>query len=221
MDSPAHRHRFALPLLSSLPAGQAVVPATLLRADAPVPAANGQGPTLVVDADGRLLGELSRAGSEGTNGTNGTNGTTAGELAVPLPAVIRADTPLDEALDALARTERRWLPVIDTDGGTPLGVIDAGALVRSYREAARTNPRRTMLAELPLTTAEVELPAESPMTGKALKEAVLPPGVRVVALRRGSSCIVPSGDTMLRAGDVLYVWSATPGDPLSLIASAG
>jgi CIC family chloride channel protein len=213
MDSPAHRHRYALPLLSSLAAERAVVPVRLVQADAPLPDPNGAEPALVIEATGRILGELGRAPASGDG--------TARSAAIPLPAVVRSDTSLDEALDLLARTERRWLPVVDAEGHSPLGIIDARALIRSYREAARARTTRQAALDLPIPTTTVRLSDRSDFAHKRLCETRLPPSSRVLAIYRNGLCIVPNGETVLAPGDLLHVWSLNPAEQQTALAAVG
>ncbi|MCL4304009.1 MAG: potassium/proton antiporter [Anaerolineae bacterium] len=52
---------------------------------------------------------------------------------------------------------------------------------------------------------EIELPAESAAAGRRIVELGLPKGALLVLIGRGDSFFVPSGSTMLAAGDTLYL----------------
>ncbi len=205
-DSPAHRHRFAFPLLSALPAGRAATPIARWVRGTPVSlvlASARPGLAIVVDANDHLVGELPRGSVERAAATDPS--TDVASLAVPFPAIVGTKMALDEALDLLASTERRWLPVVDVETETPVGAIDAGTLVRSYREAARAGMRRAVPGEQ-TGTFELPLGESSPLSGKQVRDAALPTGVRIVTLDRDAMTIAPDGDTVLLPGDILTIW---------------
>ena len=110
--------------------------------------ADGATQAVIVDGDGRVTGEVSAERLRSSAWEHGTDFVTV--VSEPIPEVVLADTPLDEALDMLARHERRWLPVTDGDGGEVLGAVDARALVRSYRRAVQSQVR-------PLTPVDADV----------------------------------------------------------------
>jgi CIC family chloride channel protein len=205
-DSPAHRDRFAFPLLSALPAYRAVVTV----------------PTIPRSASAQQALEAMQAARIGYAVVEGDNGALAGDLRVEsvraadaatpvadlmesIPAVVVGETPLDEALDTLAAHERRWLPVTDGDGGPVLGAIDTRALMRSYRRAVQSQVRPLTPVTDEVNSMEVRLPDDSPVAGRTLANAGFPVGVRVLTIHRGSTVVVPHGETELRPGDTLTV----------------
>jgi len=208
-DSPAHRDRFAFPLLTALPSYRAVVPVPSLHADDSPAAALASlqearvGYGVVVDEHGKLLGDVNadilRAAADGAGPA-----TVAG-LTERVPAVVLADTPLDEALDLLTNHERRWLPVLDGEGGRVLGAIDTRALMRSYRRAVQSQVRPLTPVTEQVNSMEVQLSAESPIAGKALAAAALPAEVRILTIARGGTVLVPLGSTVLEVGDTITV----------------
>ena len=220
-DSMAHRHRFAFPLLEALPAQRALVRLATVRDTATVADAlaelgrRGSGEGVVVDEGGRLVGEIT---SEDLSVVPDTGDPVEG-YATDLPSVVLADTPLDEALDRLASNDRRWLPVLDGSDGPVLGAIDARALVRSFREAARQQVRPLTPVDEEISTMELTVAAGAPVEGKRLAEAGLPQGVRVLTMEHMGRLSAPSGDTLLRRGDrlTLAMTRGTRGEVLSLI----
>ncbi|MGE5595684.1 MAG: TrkA C-terminal domain-containing protein, partial [Hyphomicrobiales bacterium] len=126
----------------------------------------------------------------------------AGALAVPAPTVLNADMPLDEAFDALAGSERSWLPVAEEGSKRPIGVVDARALVRSYREAASASSARGGNQPETITVLITDI---SPAAGRTLAELGFPPGARVVNILRGDAVLVPNGQSTLSAGDHVVV----------------
>jgi len=208
-DSPAHRDRFAFPLLTAMPSHRAVSSVSLLDSRlTPSQAAErvrGAGLTfgIVVDSRGRPLGEV---GLEALDAASRDGGAPSLEsLCQPLPATVEADLPLDHALDLLAAHERRWLPVVDGHDGPVLGTIDAATLLRAYRHAVNSQLRPLQPFGEDLESIEITLPGNSRMANKTLAESGLPAGVRVVTLRRGGLLSVPAGDTVILPGDVLTI----------------
>lgn len=204
-DSPAHRHRFAFPLLTALPASRAAVPipvveasATPEEARAAMDAARVQ--QAIVRRDDGSLGELLAADLR-----QGSVAASAGSLSRPLPASVQADWPLDRALDLLNEHDRRWLPVVDGPGGEVLGSIDARTLLRSYRRAAALQMRQLAPLAEEMETVEVVVPDDAPVSHRRLADAQFPAGSRIVALRRQGHTIVPDGTTILLPGDVVTV----------------
>ncbi len=210
-DSPAHRDRFAFPLLSALPAYRAVVPVPSIDFDVTVADALAALQSarisygVVVDHDGKMIGDVVadalRAAPEGT---------LVSEVAEEVPALVLAETPLDEALDTLAAHERRWLPVLDGETGPVMGAIDTRALMRSYRRAVQSQVRPLTPVTDDVNTMEVRLTDESPVAGRTMAEAGFPRGVRVLTIHRGNTVVVPYGDTTLQPGDRLTVTFPAP-----------
>lgn len=120
-------------------------------------------------------------------------------LGHPLRTSIPADTSLDVALDTLNSHERRWLPV--TDDGEVLGIVDAGDLLRSFRRAAEHQIRPLSPFTAELAAVELILPTTSPVTGRELRHAQLPNGVRVLTYEHQGKVGVADGSTRLAPGD--------------------
>lgn len=204
-DSPAHRHRFAFPLLTALPAGRAAVPVPMVD---PAATADEVRQTLddaraqqaIVRREDGSLGEVLAADLR-----DASTASTAASISRPLPASVQADWPLDRALDLLNENDRRWLPVVDGPGGDVLGIIDARALLRSYRRAASMQMRQLAPLAEEMDTFEVTITDEAPVANRRLADAVFPQGARIVALRRDGHTFVPDGTTTVLPGDVVTV----------------
>jgi CIC family chloride channel protein len=209
-DSNAHRHRFAFPLLSALPAARAVsplpaVPSTLPAAEVlAILEAAAATKAVVLGPDGTLAGDVTLESLRVAAGEH--PGEPVSRWAQKIPAMVPGDMPLDEALDLLTATERRWLPVVDPDDNNRvLGAFDAAALTRSYRRAVSSQVRPLSPVDENLGTLELQLPASSPLAGVPLADAAMPAGVRILTLERDGRVIVPDGRTTLEAGDLLTV----------------
>ena len=205
-DSPAHRDRFAFPLLSALPASRAVVPVPSIGLRATVAEAlqalqaSRISYGVVVDDSGNMVGDVIADRLRAAEPSSPVS-----EVVEPVPAIVTAEMPLDEALDALAAHERRWLPVVDGEGGPVMGAIDTRALMRSYRRAVQSQVRPLTPVTEDVNTMEVRLPEDSPVAGRTMAEARFPAGARVLTIHRGNTVLVPHGETTLRPGDRLTV----------------
>ncbi|HQW50429.1 MAG TPA: TrkA C-terminal domain-containing protein, partial [Tepidiformaceae bacterium] len=204
-DSPAHRHRFAFPLLTALPAGRAAVPVPMVDPAATadeirqaLDAARAQ--QAIVRREDGSLGEVLAADLR-----EASTASTAESLSRPLPVSVQADWPLDRALDLLNENDRRWLPVVDGPGGEVLGIIDTRTLLRSYRRAASTQMRQLAPLAEEMETIEITITADAPIAHGRLADAAFPPGARVVALGRDGHTFVPDGATTVLPGDVVTV----------------
>jgi CIC family chloride channel protein len=218
-DSPAHKHRFAFPLLSSLPLSRALRPAPVVPADTPAAKAadfiHDARIVLVVTDDNEIAGATAeRILAAARSG----EGVTVGELAQPAPEALHAGMPFDEALDRLTASGVSWLPVVDDVSQRPLGVIDGRALVRSYREAAASTSRH---ASARLTTFEVLVGEGSHAASCCLSQLRFPSGARVVNIVRGDDVLVPTGETLLQPGDFLTVAVTSHADQRAVEALLG
>ena len=215
-DSPAHRFRFALPLMASIPAGDAVrAPRAILRtgdsiatARARLEAAEVPGAP-VIDGDGVVRGSVDLAAMSSADPA-----TTVGDLAVNGP-LVSADDALDDVLGVLADAHRSWAPVVADD--RLAGIISARDVVSAYRRALAANVRQVRGLGSTGALIEAEIGPASVLAGSAVAAAAWPRDTVLVSIGRGDRVIVPRGDVRLEAGDRLTVFSA-PGARAALEA---
>jgi CIC family chloride channel protein len=207
-DSPAHRFRFAMPLMSSIPAGDAArQPRLVLSADMHAAEAvqrmafEGVPGAPVLNADGIVRGTLSLAKAEAAPPQ-----TPISELTERGPIVV-AEDGLDDALGRLADEHATWAPV--TSDGQLVGVISTRDAMDAYRRALAGNVRQIRGVGAHGALLEGSLPTGSPLAGGTVMEAHWPKDVVVVAIQRGERLIIPTGATKLEAGDRLTLF-ATP-----------
>jgi CIC family chloride channel protein len=202
-ESPAHRHRFAFPLLSAVPVHRAARAGLVIDGELPPAVAlanlgkSQRQPVVVLAGDDLLevtAPDLRRAVEHGL---------TLRQVSHPIPASIPADSTLDHALDLLTNHERRWLPVVD--GRTVVGVVDAGDLLRSYRRAVDSQIRPLSPIGPEVAALDVVLTRSSGLVRGALREVLLPEGVRVLIYERDGASHVPDGTTQLRPGDRITI----------------
>ena len=206
-DSPAHRFRFALPLMASIPAGDAVrVPRAILRtsdsiasAHARLSAAEVPGAP-VIDVDGTVRGGIDLASLASADPA-----TTVGELSLNGP-IVSADDALDDVLAVLADAHRSWAPVVADD--RLAGIISARDVVAAYRRALAANVRQVRAVGSTGALVEAEIGPASVLAGTSVAAAAWPRDSVLVSIGRGDRMIVPRGDVCLEAGDQLTVFSA-------------
>lgn len=206
-DSPAHRFRFALPLMAAIPAGDAArEPRVVLREDATVGAsrarleAAGVRGAPVLDCDGTVRGSvdldaLATADPAATVGDLHLNG-----------SLISAQDALDDVLGILADSHRDWAPVVADD--RLVGVLSARDIIAAYRRALAANVRQVSAIGSNGVLLEAEIGAASSLAAKPVAQAAWPRETTLVSIARGDRVIVPRGDVVLEVGDRLTVYSA-------------
>ncbi|MGI6109167.1 MAG: potassium channel family protein [Eubacteriaceae bacterium] len=80
------------------------------------------------------------------------------------------------------------------------GIIEKESLLDTIHSVVSTDNGR-------IKVTEVSIDEQSPVTGSTLSELLLPPDVIIGCILRQNRNIVPSGDTKLRAGDLLVLLS--------------
>ncbi len=206
-DSPAHRFRFAMPLMSSIPAGDAArAPRVVLRSDTSVPEARSRLAAArlpgapVLAADGSFRGVVDTAAL-----ATAADDASMRDLVDGNP-VISPDDGLDDALGALADARASWAPVVAD--GRLLGVLSARDAMSAYRRALAGNVRQVRGLGAGGVMLESDLDASSVLATQSIAEVPWPPDVVVVAVERGGALVVPRGDVILAAGDRISVFAA-------------
>ncbi len=206
-DSPAHRFRFALPLLAAVPAGdaarqpRAVVEATSTVAEAirRIVAADVPGAP-VVSADGTVAGMVDL---ESLTGQPPEDRVIA-HLTARDP-VIAAEDGLDEALGALADHRRDWAPV--AADGRLVGVLSVRDAIGAYRTALSGNVRQVRGFRAGGLIMETEIGKSSALAGRRVSQIPWPHDVVLIAVERGESVLVPRGDLEIHRGDRLSIFA--------------
>jgi CIC family chloride channel protein len=206
-DSPAHRFRFALPLLAAVPVMDAArQPRVVLRTDEPVADARMRLEEAdvpgapVLDAASRVVGVADAATL-----ADAPPDDPVGRHAVDPEPSLGAEDALDDALGALADHRREWAPVV-TDGRLA-GVLSVQDVMSAYRIALEGNVRRVRGLRAEGIVLEVDLASGSALGGKRISEVAWPRRAVVVAIERGDALLVPRGDLVLQAGDRLSIFA--------------
>ena len=197
------RLRRSLPLLGRISARDAMSAARLVlneqvtaRTAAARLAAAGVPGAPVVDGAGRYLGAIHREGLPGEDEP-------VGRFADATVPTVTDRATLDEVVDALPAGQP-WLPVLD-DQRRVLGILAVSDIVRGYRGAIAADARQLSGVASNAVTVEARVGEDSPVIGRALRDAALPPGSIVLAVQRGAGLLPPTGELTLETGDVVTV----------------
>jgi CBS domain-containing protein len=129
----------------------------------------------------------------------------------PRPVTVVPSTPVSTALERMAVLGVGRLPVVAEDNPEQLvGMFRREEAVRAYHEALTSSTDLELhRARLALRTDpgagyyEFRIPPGSMADGRAIREVGWPEGSTLVSIRRGRGVEVPTGDTVLRGGDVV------------------
>ncbi len=206
-DSPAHRFRFALPLMAAVPVGDAARSArVVVRAGEPVGVARDQmtGANVpgapVIARDGTVAGVIDLDALRGLE----PDEPIPGKLVVRQP-ILAADDGLDDALGALSDHHRDWAPV--TSGGRLTGVLSVRDAITAYRSALHGNVRQVRGLRADGVIVETEISTGSPLAGLRVAGVPWPRDVVLVAVERNDSVLVPRGDLEIEVGDRLSIFA--------------
>jgi CBS domain-containing protein len=206
-ESPAHRFRFALPLMNAIPAGDAArSPRVVLDPNQTVKAARtrleatGVPGAPVVDKRGSLRGSVDLVALVAAD-----QAAKVGDLALDR-TFVSADDSLDDVLGILADGHQSWVPVVANDRLT--GILSTRDVVAAYRGALAANVRQVSSVGSTGTLLEAEIGPTSALAGKPVSETAWPRESVLVSVMRGEKVIVPRGNVVLEAGDHLTVFTA-------------
>jgi CIC family chloride channel protein len=140
---------------------------------------------------------------------------TVGEVCSRDLVVTYPDETLGAALRRMGTFDIGRLPVVDRENHRALvGLLRRTDLVRAYsialtrREAMRHRSHQVKLDAITpeaVNVFELEIENGAPCEGKQIKEVIWPQDCILTSLRRGRQVLIPHGDTVLMAGDVLVV----------------
>jgi chloride channel protein, CIC family len=161
----------------------------------------------VVDENGDLVAVVALSDLEQAALEDGYAGTVA-EVATFSPITCYPDQTVQEAVAQLGGRMVGRIPVVDRlNPRRLLGVLRRENVVNAYAQllqnsvAVCDDSARLRLSVPGLETVTVTIPAGSRAAGAPVRELRLPPGVLLVAARRGARALVPRGEMVLQAGD--------------------
>ena len=204
-EAPAHRFRFGLPLLASLPISEAMHPPRLvLEGDITVPEAATQlveagVPGAPVGEDGVFLGSVDADDLARADPDQRVRALADGSV-----SAVPKDATLDAVVEVFAMERVGWVPVLDPERRI-VGVVGTADLIGAYRKSL-TRSLRSLGAVFPGSVlVEDEVRPGSDVSGKRVAEAPWPAGTVVVAIQRGGQLLFPEPSSEILGGDVLSV----------------
>lgn len=210
VDSPAHRYRYAFPLLSTLTIGDALKTAPLiLTADERLDVAAARLETgessgaPVVDAAGAVIGVLTQR--DLARIPQAEWGERAVRAAMSAPKTnFTTGQPLDDALDTLAGDGLTWAPVLDEGRRERLlGTVSIPGILATYRSGLRKTVRRASGLAVGSVLIEARVTAGSPFLAGPVRDLALPAETLLVSYRRGDQVATPRGDSEFAEGDMI------------------
>ena len=206
-DSPAHRFRFALPLLAAVPVGDAArQPRVVIRSDDTVAVARsrmtlaGVPGAPVVTRDGTVAGVVDLAEM-----TMLPDDAPVGRHLTAREPILWAGDGLDDALGTLADHHRDWAPVVSADRLT--GTLSIRDAMGAYRTALNGNVRQVRGLRAGGAIVEAEITSGSSLAGRRVADIAWPRNVVVVAIERDDALVVPRGDQVIDAGDRITIFA--------------
>lgn len=138
---------------------------------------------------------------------------TAADICTRHPLTITPEDPVFRAVQRMASIDVGRLPVVSADDHRRLvGLVRRADIVTAYQRALRrTVETQQRSADSPLRdlvgTRSLELAVDprSAVAGERIRDVAWPPRTIVASIRRDAEVLTPSGDTEIRAGDILLV----------------
>ncbi len=163
--------------------------------------------------DGRLVGVVSYTDIARAGG----GADTVADIMTPRPITVTARLPVSAALARMASLGLGRLPVVaDEDPARLVGMFRRESVVRAYHTALGTATGRELYRERVRLRAqpdaaffEITVIRGSPVAGKLVKDVPWPEAATLVSVRRGTSVLIPHGNTMLQAADGLTFFGTT------------
>ncbi len=208
-DSPAHRFRFALPLLAAVAAGDAARQArVIVQSDETVAAARGRMIAAgvpgapVIARDGTVTGVVDQEALDGV-----PDDELVGHHLTAQEPILVAEDGLDDALGALADHARDWAPVVS--GHRLMGILSVRDAMGAYRSALNSNVRQVRGFRADGVIVETEVVKGSALAGRTVAGVQWPRKVVVVAIERHETLLVPRGDLVMEPGDKISLFADT------------
>ncbi|MGD2059243.1 MAG: chloride channel protein [Acidimicrobiia bacterium] len=140
----------------------------------------------------------------------------ASDAMTPNPVTVNPLNPVSEALERMAALGVRTLPIVaGDDPGRLIGIFTRDDVVTAYHRAlgarsqAESAPERLTARTRPSAGFfDLDIPPGSVADGRPVSEVPWPEACILVSIHRGSSLLIPRGDTPLRGGDSITVYGS-------------
>lgn len=167
---------------------------------------------LPVTADGELVGIISNSDVVRAGGPS--DQMVARDAMTPNPTTVHPDTRVSEALERMAALGVGRLPVVAADDpGRIIGMFRRESVITAYHRAlgataqAHSQPDRVNLrTQSDARFTELIVPSGSVADRRPVSEVPWPEACLLVSIHRGTKQLVPSGQTLLHAGDAITVF---------------
>lgn len=172
---------------------------------------------LAVVHEGKLVGLITVSDVMRAGGAR--DDLTVSQAMTPRPITVQPSTPVSTALERMAALGIGRMPVVaDDDPSRLVGMFRREDAVRSYHYALAANTGRRLDRQRMATRTDpgtrffdFRVPPGSFADGRPLREISWPEGCTIVSVRRHTSVMVPTGDTMLESGDVVTAFGTNRG----------
>jgi len=162
--------------------------------------------------DRNLVGVISVADFERAAGREAE--TTVGEEMSAYPITVTPDLPVSVALARMASLGLGRLPVVaDDDPQRLVGMFRRESVVRAYHHALGLATGRELYRDRVKVRTEpgagffeALVRRGTPIVGWQVKDVNWPSGAILVSIRRGSSVLIPHGETVIEVGDTITVF---------------
>lgn len=169
---------------------------------------------VAVVSDDRLVGLVAESDIVRAGGPS--DSALASDAMTPNPVTVNLDTPVSFALEKMAALGVGRLPIVSE--GTPprfVGMFMREDVVAAYHLALGANARSRNLPERLKARTDAEakffefhVPEGSVADGRMVSEIPWPEGCLIVSIYRGSSLMVPTGETMIHAADAITAFGS-------------
>jgi CIC family chloride channel protein len=170
--------------------------------------------SLPVVSDGALVGVVTETDVLRSGGPS--DQVKAFDAMTPNPVTVNPLNPVSEALERMAALGVRSLPIVaGDDPGRLIGIFTRDDVVTAYHRAlgarsqAESYPERLSARTRPSAGFfDLSIPPGSVADGRPVSEVPWPETCILVSIHRGSSLMIPRGDTPLRGGDSITVYGS-------------
>lgn len=206
-QSPAGRLRAGLPLLATLRVGDVAGPpkavlyegATLSAAVESLERADVQGAP-VVDERGSYIGTVDRARLETAARVHPEH--KLANSVDPTTVTVAASADMEVGLEALVQAGGGWVPVTSGDRRV-VGILSASDLITGYHRALDAYSGYVYNVTPHAVVVEERVGRRSPVAGRQLRDAGLPPWCMVVTVQHKGAIIYATGSTEVAVSDIV------------------
>lgn len=174
----------------------------------------------VVDDRRRIVGVVTRSDL-------GRDGGTAGEICTERVLWVGPDDPVFRAVRRMAAIDVGRIPVVDPTTREVVGMLRRSDVVRAYQRGINRSlgaQQRRAAGKLRDLTGvgfvELVLDEDAPVVGSAVADIPWPERTVLTSVRREGEVLVPTGATVLEAGDELVVLTGRAAEVREILVGA-